>query len=70
VLAAPLSTDQLMRLFEKKFRRHLTPERLRYFRRSLTDFSLAEATITPTMLKTAGPSWQVIKRHLTKWASE
>jgi len=70
VLAAPFSLEELMRIFEKKFRRHLTPERLRHFRRSLTDFSLAEATIMPTMIKTAGRSWTAIKRHLLTWASK
>lgn len=69
VMTGPLSVDELMLLFERKFRRHLTPERLRHFRRSLTDFSLAEATTMPTMLETAGRSWSAIKRHLTRWGS-
>jgi hypothetical protein len=36
---------------------------------SLTDFTLAETTMMPTMLKTAGRSWPAIKRYLVKWAS-
>jgi hypothetical protein len=40
VSAGLFSIDELMSLFEKKFRRRLTPERLRHFRRSLTDFKL------------------------------
>lgn len=70
VLAAPFSVDELMGLFEKKFRRHLNPDRLRHFRRSLTDFSLADATIMPIMLKTTGRSWTAIKRNLVRWASK
>jgi len=70
VLANRLSIEELMRLFSMKFRSHLTADRRRHFRRSLTDFSLAETTIMPTMLKTAGRSWPLIKRHLVKWASE
>lgn len=69
VLRGQFTVDELMALFEKKFRRHLTPQRLRHFRRSLTDFSLAEATMMPTMLRTAGRSWSAIKRRLTRWAS-
>ena len=42
----------------------------RHFRRSLTDFKLAEPTLMPRMLKTHGRSWPVIKRHLKKWASK
>lgn len=38
VMAGQFSIGELMRLFEKKFRRRLTPERLRHFRRSLTDW--------------------------------
>jgi hypothetical protein len=68
VLTGLFPIDELMRLFEKKFRRHLTPQRLSHFRRSLVDFSLADATIMPVMLKTAGRSWPAIKRHLAKWA--
>jgi hypothetical protein len=37
---------------------------------SLTDFSLAEPTIMPKMLKTQGRSWPVIKRHLEQWAAD
>ena len=70
VSAGLFSIDELMSLFEKKFRRRLTPERLRHFRRSLTDFKLAEPTLMPRMLKTQGRSWPVIKRHLKKWASK
>jgi hypothetical protein len=69
LLATQFPIDELMRLFQRKFGRHLTPRRLRHFRHSLTDFSLAEATIMPTMLKTANRSWPAIKRYLVKWAS-
>jgi hypothetical protein len=70
VMADLFSIDEVLRLFEKKFRRRLTPERLRHFRLSLTDFSLAEPTIMPKMLKTRGRSWPVIKRHLKQWAAD
>ena len=69
VLARLFAVDELMQLFERKFRRHLTPQRLRHFRRSLTDFSLAEATLMPIMLKATGRSWPAIKQYLVKWAS-
>ena len=69
LLAGPFTVNGVMQLFERKFRRHLTGKRLQHFRRSLTDFSLAEATVMPVMLKTAGRSWPIIKRHLTKWAT-
>jgi hypothetical protein len=58
-----------MRLFEKKFARRLTGGRLAHFRRALTDFTLAETSIMPKMLKTAGRSWPLIKRHMVDWAS-
>jgi hypothetical protein len=70
VMADLFSMGELMRLFERKFRRRLTPERVRHFRRSLTDFTLAEPTIMPRMLKTHGRSWSVIKRRLRQWASD
>ena len=69
LLAGSFTVDEVIQLFERKFRRHLTGRRLQHFRRSLTDFSLADATVMPAMLKTAGRSWPIIKRHLTKWAS-
>jgi hypothetical protein len=56
VSAGLFSIDELMSLFEKKPRRRLTPERLRHFRRSLTDFKLAEPTLMPRL---SGPAaWQ------------
>ena len=56
VSAGLFSIDELMSLIEKKFRRRLTPERLRHFRRSLTDFKLAEPTLMPRL---SGPAaWQ------------
>jgi hypothetical protein len=70
VMTGMFSIGELMGLFAKKFRRRLTPKRLRHFRRSLTDFSLAEPTLMPKMLKTQGRSWPVIKRHLKQWASD
>lgn len=69
LLSGLLTVDELMRLFEKKFRRHLKGGRLRHFHQSLTDFTLAETTIMPAMLKTPGRSWPLIKRHLVEWVA-
>jgi hypothetical protein len=54
LLFNPLTVEELMQLFARKFRRHLKPGQLQHFRRSLTDFALADSSLMPTMLKTAG----------------
>ena len=70
LLAGSFSLDELFRVFRKKFSRHRLRGKMAHFRRSLTDFALADRSSMPKMLKTQRRSWPLIKRHMVAWVSE